>query len=114
MTGLSSETARAFADWLSAQTGRIYRLPTMQEWLLAASGDTVPTARCALPDPSIGGRDGRNLFGLVIGGPVETIWISDGAAAAAGADSSCAAQLTPDEIAGHGLRPSLRLVRDVS
>ena len=113
VTGLPSETVRAFADWLSAQTGRTYRLPTMQEWLLAASGDTVPTARCTLPDPSVAGRDGRNLFGLVIGAPVETIWISDGAAAA-GAEPSCAAQLTPDEIAGRGLQPSLRLVREVS
>lgn len=33
---MSAHNARTFCEWLSAKTGRTYRLPTVEEWKLAA------------------------------------------------------------------------------
>ena len=48
-TGVSLDDARAYAGWLSRQTGRTYRLPTKGEWRHAASaaGDRLdPNRNC--------------------------------------------------------------------
>ncbi len=41
-TGVSVDAARRYMEWLSTQTGYIYRLPTKQEWLHAADADGSP------------------------------------------------------------------------
>lgn len=38
-TSVPAEAARRYTEWLSAQTGYSYRLPTEQEWLHAADAD---------------------------------------------------------------------------
>ena len=37
---ISWNEAKAYCDWLSEKTGDVYRLPTIQEWMFAAKGDT--------------------------------------------------------------------------
>lgn len=39
VTGVSPEQAQAYTQWLSAQTGHRYRLPTVEEWRHAAVAD---------------------------------------------------------------------------
>lgn len=46
VTGVSLATVQAFARWLSERTGFVYRLPTQEEWLLAASGEPDPNRNC--------------------------------------------------------------------
>ena len=41
VVGISASDAEAYAAWLSAQTGRTYRLPTEEEWEKAARGGKV-------------------------------------------------------------------------
>lgn len=40
VTGIDLEQARFYAQWLSRMTGREYRLPTVQEWRIAAQGSS--------------------------------------------------------------------------
>jgi formylglycine-generating enzyme required for sulfatase activity len=44
---LSCENAKAFCVWLSAKSGRKYRLPTVAEWQLACAGSAAPTSGAA-------------------------------------------------------------------
>jgi serine/threonine protein kinase len=39
VTGVSPDQAQAYTEWLSAQTGRTYRLPTAAEWRHAAAAE---------------------------------------------------------------------------
>ena len=42
INNVNIDFARNFASWLSAVTGQVYRLPTYDEWLLAATADGSP------------------------------------------------------------------------
>lgn len=86
VTGVSLETAVAFARWLSETTGYTYRLPTRSEWLLAARGAPDPNRNCrvqldgvqrgVLPIAAASGQG--NEFGLLnmLGNVQE--WVLDG------------------------------------
>jgi len=39
VTGITVADAQAYAKWLSERTGKIYRLPTVEEWIYAAKAD---------------------------------------------------------------------------
>lgn len=44
VTGVSFDDATAYATWLSAQTGQVWRLPTVAEWTFAAGSRASDTA----------------------------------------------------------------------
>ncbi len=46
VTGISVATVQAYSRWLSERTGFSYRLPTREEWLLAAQGEPDPNRNC--------------------------------------------------------------------
>jgi hypothetical protein len=46
VTGVSLDTVRAFARWMSETSGYVYRLPTRTEWLWAARGEPDPNRNC--------------------------------------------------------------------
>ena len=56
---VTHEDARAYARWLSQQTGRRYRLPSAAEWRAAAAGVDASASACTLGN--VYGRDGRDL-----------------------------------------------------
>jgi hypothetical protein len=56
---VSYDDARAYAAWLSQQTGRRYRLPSASEWRAAAAGVAVSGSACRLGN--VYGRDGRDF-----------------------------------------------------
>jgi len=56
---VSYDDARAYAAWLSQQTGRRYRLPRASEWRVAAAGVASGSAACRIGN--VYGRDGRDL-----------------------------------------------------
>jgi hypothetical protein len=86
VTGFSIDDVAAYAGWLSAQTGFVYRLPTFAEWRQAAAGTPDPNRNCAVqiagvargtaPVPAAVGEP--NAFGLVnaLGNVQE--WVRDG------------------------------------
>jgi formylglycine-generating enzyme required for sulfatase activity len=49
--GLSHDDALAYAGWLSAETGRVWRLPTDREWALAAGSRYRDDALTEVSDP---------------------------------------------------------------
>ena len=56
--------AMNFAAWLSGKTGLIFRLPTKEEWLLAARPETMRDEVCLFPwGNSLAGIDGKMNFG---------------------------------------------------
>jgi len=48
--GISHKAAAAYCDWLSAHTGRTWRLPTPQEWQIACRAGAPPAGEP--PDPA--------------------------------------------------------------
>jgi formylglycine-generating enzyme required for sulfatase activity len=56
---VSYDDARAYAAWLSQQTGRKYRLPSAAEWRAAAAGVDAKTSSCRLGN--VYGDDQREL-----------------------------------------------------
>lgn len=59
VTGVSWQDARAYAAWLSARTGRVWRLPTDAEWAFAAGARFKDDA--VLADDGEGASPGRWL-----------------------------------------------------
>ncbi|HWT17040.1 MAG TPA: bifunctional serine/threonine-protein kinase/formylglycine-generating enzyme family protein, partial [Patescibacteria group bacterium] len=56
---VSYDDARAYAAWLSQQTGRKYRLPSASEWRVAAAGVATAGSACRLGN--VYARDGRDF-----------------------------------------------------
>lgn len=52
VTGVNYLDAMAYADWLSRQTGAVWRLPTEAEWAYAAGADFVDDATGIADDPA--------------------------------------------------------------
>jgi formylglycine-generating enzyme required for sulfatase activity len=87
VVGVSWHDAMAFCEWLSENTGGIWRLPTEHEWELAASGgleapktawgETIPAGE--IPDGPIAGpweagRGTPNGYGLCDAGTIVHEW----------------------------------------
>jgi len=87
VVGVSWHDAMAFCEWLSENAGGIWRLPTEQEWELAASGgleapktawgETIPPGE--IPDGPIAGpweagRGTPNRYGLCDAGTIVHEW----------------------------------------
>ncbi len=70
-TNLSVAQAKAYAEWLSAQSGRTYRLPTVEEWHYAAMTDDYggvdANINCTVD--SRGVRLGEKLLSALSGRP---------------------------------------------
>ncbi|MFQ5353236.1 MAG: SUMF1/EgtB/PvdO family nonheme iron enzyme, partial [Candidatus Binatia bacterium] len=70
-TEISVEQARAYMAWLSDQSGRYYRLPTVEEWTYAAKtdkdGPVDPNVNCTVE--SRGVRLGESLVSALSGKP---------------------------------------------
>lgn len=67
MNEISSDQARAYAKWLSARSGRSYRLPTEAEWTNAAGADgrdVFLIGNCSRGAPLPAGNDETNAWGL--------------------------------------------------
>ena len=121
-------TARRYADWLSRQTGHPYRLPTADEWQLAAADAPDPNRNCRI---RVGGLErglapvatsagAANRYGLVnmLGNVQE--WVYDGQRleARGGAFSDPIQECVAQTARAHGgeadERTGFRLVRELS
>ncbi len=128
VTGLSITTIERFTEWLSVQTGYKYRLPTADEWLLAAQGEPDPNRNCAIDVGGIKRGDGvlaaaagsANPLGLVhvLGNVQELVKATGDYAAAGGAFADpidrCLASTHREALASGDDQTGFRLVREVS
>ncbi len=128
VTGVPVKTVNAYARWLSEHTGFTYRLPTVDEWQRAASGEPDPNRNCRVQvdgmqrglAPVAADMGQANGFGLVnvLGNVQELVLDRDRVQALGGAYSDplnkCVMQTArnhtgdPDEVTG------FRLVREIS
>ncbi len=93
VAGVPVATVEAYAKWLSERTGYRYRLPTLDEWQRASSGQPDPNRNCRV---DVGGvRRGSSPVGVASGsanaqglfnvlGNVREIVTADGSYAVAG------------------------------
>ncbi len=133
VTNISLSQARAYAAWLSDQTGREYRLPTVEEWRYAARTNreeplddnvncTVDARGVRLGDKLLSTLSGRpNRWGLYnfVGNARE--WAvdpeSDGLVALGGAHTDPKSECTLEKQVAHSGNPDpvtgFRIVRSV-
>ena len=128
VTGISLDTARAYARWLTETTGFVYRLPTSAEWLRAARGEPDPNRNCRVQlegvqrghSPVAAGVGAGNEFGLVhmLGNVQEWVVDDGGVIAVGGAYSDPIAECVAETARAHAGQPAadtgFRLVREVS
>ena len=122
------DVAIAYAQWLSRETHRVYRLPTVEEWRAAADGEADPNRNCQV---QLAGVDrGRavwpatsgqpNSLGVVnaLGNVQEWVTAGDGLIAAGGAYSdplaSCVAEFARAHDGSKDAVTGIRLVREIS
>lgn len=132
-TGITVEQARAYANWLSAQSGKDYRLPTLAEWAHAATTSdpansvddnvncTVDSRGVRLGDKLLSSLSGRpNPWGLFnhVGNAREWAVLADGGLLAmGGAHTDPKADCTLDKSVTHSGAgdpvTGFRLVREI-
>jgi hypothetical protein len=128
VTGISLDTARDYARWLSQLTGHTYRLPTRAEWMLAAGIEPDPNRNCRVQLDGVergvsaiaADSGASNEFGLknMLGNIQE--WVLDGEKimAVGGAYNdpigSCLAETARAHDGSPAADTGFRLVREVS
>ena len=131
VTGISFKQARAYADWVSKQSGYVYRLPTEQEWTYAANAQGKQPAKdfnCrvllgnqvikgqALGSVKMGKPNGWGLKNYV-GNAQEWVTTSGGVVVKGGAFtdslSNCSISLTRAHDGGADKITGFRLVREL-
>jgi len=128
VTGVSLDTVKAYARWLSEVTGYLYRLPTATEWLQASRGEPDPNRNCRVQldgvqrgvSPIAAGSGQSNEFGLLntLGNVQE--WAIDGerVVAIGGSFSDPIGICVVTTVRSHEGEPAVdtgfRLVREVS
>ena len=125
--GITADFAQRYAAWLSRETGRQYRLPTLAEWH-AAAGVPDPNRNCLVQLAGVD-RGGAlwpstsgavNAFGLVNAFGNVQEWVIDGdrmlAAGGAFADplERCVAGFTRPHDGSADAQTGFRLVREVT
>jgi tRNA A-37 threonylcarbamoyl transferase component Bud32 len=128
VAGVPVALARAYADWLSRQTGFSYRLPTYREWRRAAGGAPDPDRNCRVQlggvhrglAPVAADTGTPNEYGLVnaLGNVQEWVTEGGGVRVAGGAYRDPIAECTVATLRPHGGEPDpatgFRLLREVS
>jgi tRNA A-37 threonylcarbamoyl transferase component Bud32 len=126
--GISLQEAQGYIAWLSSETGYTYRLPTEQEWQIAASGPADPNRNCRISingierglTPVAADMGKSNPYGLihVLGNVQEWVLAGEGLKASGGAYSDpiqkCIAATTRSHDGGADVTTGFRLVREVS
>jgi formylglycine-generating enzyme required for sulfatase activity len=127
VTGVAVEAAKAYANWLTEQSGFVYRLPRVEEWRAAVAGEPDPNRNCRIQVggvqrglsllPAATGRAGA--LGLLhgLGNAQEWVETESGLQTAGGAYTDSLAQCTADRLVGHDGQPDaltgFRLVREI-
>jgi formylglycine-generating enzyme required for sulfatase activity len=93
--GMSMHAAREFARWLSAKTGRKYRLPTSEEWTRACAGRGALSAGSGTSTSPVSSLpvDGLGLQGM-LGNVAEWVTADADSMVAGGSWMSSAAELS--------------------
>lgn len=131
VTNIPLSQAEAYASWLSDQTGKAYRLPTMEEWLHAARTDvdeplddnincTVDSRGVRLGEKLLSTLSGRpNTWGLYnyVGNAREWALADDSVVALGGAHTDPKSECTLGKSVAHSGSPDpvtgFRIVRRV-
>ncbi|HSG91494.1 MAG TPA: bifunctional serine/threonine-protein kinase/formylglycine-generating enzyme family protein [Pseudomonadales bacterium] len=130
-TGIGPDEARAYLAWLSAQTGRTYRLPTLAEWRRAAAatdGGVDANRNCYSNVRGVVrgeelisvGQGAPNAWGLInhVGNAEEWVTVDGGIAAAGGRHTDPLAQCNVEslrrDVTAAGESTGFRVLREVA